>query len=332
MEDFTHLFASHFTDPYRSLENTLAGIVDHAVRFRATLPTDGPLAPVLLAACNAAEDLSLQAQAVQQTLGLNVGTQKQAGNQTETALKTALERIRKNEGSLKGDLFIEDLAERQRLYALLYPEGGLSYYTRARLGTEVADRLGEYLTRTETESKALGEVFVQRVQDDLGPFRKTRDTQLAAQTKTDDSRTDRHDLVAEIDGLCDYDYHLLSAYFRDHLDRAANYWNSSYYLRAAPRAATGQVPNLVIKAHQHRQLYDLAHYPQFTALTVSLREGGPAALARVGKATSPLPAHTLPLLPGQPLAVLLADVPGTGDHVLVYNETGKALHLDGQLS
>ena len=332
MEDFTHLFASHFTDPYRSLENTLAGIVDHAVRFRATLPTDGPLAPVLLAACKAAEALSLQAQAVQQTLGLNVGTQKQAGSQTETALKTAFDRIRKNEGSLKGDLFIEDLDERQRLYALLYPEGGLSYYTRARLGTEVADRLGEYLTRTETESKALGEVFVQRVQDDLGPFRKTRNTQLAAQTKTDDSRTDRHDLVVAIDNGCDYDYHLLSAYFRDHLDRVANYWNPAFYLRTAARAATGEVPNLAVQPHQHRQLYDLSKYAQLTTLTVSLRDGGPLQLARVPKATSPLPADTLTLAPGQPLTLPLADVPGTGDHLVVYNETGKALHVAAQLS
>ena len=332
MEDFSHLFASHFQDNDRSLTNTLAGVIDHAVRFRANLPTTGPLAALLREACEAAEQLATRAQAAQQNLGLGLGSQKQAGTQTETATAKAFERVRKNEASLKGDLFIEDAAERQRLYALLYPTGTLAYYTGAALGTELADRLGEYLTRTLQEHEALGERFVKLVEEDLGPFRQVRNDQLAAQTTTNDARTTRQALVAELDALCDYDYHLLSAHFRADLARPALFWNPALYLRAAPRAAAGQVLNRAIQAGQHRQLFDLADYPQLTTLAVSLRDGGPVALALVPTATSPAPAATLPLAPGPPLTVPLADVPGTGTHLLAYNDTGKAACLDAQLS
>lgn len=332
MDDFGHLFGPHFRDNSRSMTNTLAGVIDHAVRFQANLPTDGPLAAALAAASTEASKLAGEARDAQQRLGMGVGTQKQAGTQTETATVVAFERLRKNEASLKSDLFIADADERQRLYALLYPTGTLAYYTKAPLGTELADRLGEYIRRTDQESAALGPVFVQLVDDDLGSFRLTRDTQVAAQATTGDLRTDRRDLVTEIDTLCDYDYHLLSAHFRDDATRPANYWNPVYYARATPRAATGQVLNRAIQAHQHRQVFDLVQYPQLTTLTISLRDGGPAALALVPTATSAAPVDTLALLPGPGLVLPLASLPGTGTHLLAYNATGQVLHIDAQLS
>ena len=78
------------------------------------------------------------------------------------------------------------------------------------------------------------------------------------------------------------------------------------------------------KAHQHRQVYDLADYPQFTQLTISLHEGGPVSLALVPTA----PAIPLPLDATQPLTVALAALPGT--HLLAYNDTGKATRLAGR--
>ena len=242
MEAFDHLFDSHFADAHRALTDTLAGFVDHATRLASHLPTAGPLAALLKTALAETQALSLRAQAAQQALGLSLGTQKQATGQTATAQTTALDRIRKNEGTLKGDALIADEPERQRLYALLYPSG-LKYYTAAKLGTELADRLDEYLTRTEAEKTALGAAFVTRTQSDLGPFRKTRETQVAGLATTSTARDDRHELIDLLDAQCDYNYHLLSAHFRQDLARPATFWNPSYYMRATPApAAVGPVP------------------------------------------------------------------------------------------
>ncbi len=331
MDSFAHLFASHFTDPDRSLANSLGGFIDHAVRLAASLPTAGPLAPVLKAANTETQARSLRAQQVQQALGLGLGQQKLATTQTETAKTTALERIRINENNLKGDAVLEDPAERQRVYALLYPTGTLKYYTGARLETEITDRLGEYLTTTEAEADALGPVFVQRTQDALGPFRKIRETQVAKISNTGDKQDDRHLLVAELNEQCDYNANLLGAHFRTDPGRVANFWKQSFYARATPHAAPGQALNKAVQAHQHRQLFDLTKFATMTALSLTLRDGGPLALA--DKATAPLPATVLAVPAGPaPLAVRLADVPGTGPHLLIYNETGLVAHLDAQLS
>jgi hypothetical protein len=241
MEAFDHLFDSHFADAQRSLTNTLAGFVDHATRLDAHLPDTGPLAAVLKAAQAETQALSTRAQATQQALGLSLGSQKQGTAQTATATTTALDRIRKNEATLRGDSLIEDEAERRRLYALLYPSG-LRYYTAARLGTELADRLSEYLTRAEAEQKALGEAFVQRTRTALGPFRKTRETQVAGLSGTSTAREDRHELVDLLDAQCDYNYHLLSAHFRQDPTRPATYWNPTYYLRATIAPAVPKLP------------------------------------------------------------------------------------------
>ena len=235
MEAFDHLFSFHFADGERSLTNTLAGFVDHAIRLEAQLPTTGPLAALLKAAHTETQALSARAQAAQQALGLSLGTQKQGTAQTASATTTAFERLRKNDASLKGDALIEDDDERLRLHALLYPSG-LKYYTAARLGTELADRLDEYLTRTEAEQDALGEAFVKRTQEALGPFRKTRATQVAGLSSTGTARDDRHELIDQLDAQCDYNYHLLSAHFRQDLARPATYWNPTYYLRATAPA------------------------------------------------------------------------------------------------
>ena len=108
MEAFDHLFDSHFADNDRSLTNTLGGFVDHATRLATHLPTSGPLAAVLKAANTDTQALSARAQTAQQALGLSLGTQKQATGQTTTAQTTALDRIRKNEATLRGDALIED--------------------------------------------------------------------------------------------------------------------------------------------------------------------------------------------------------------------------------
>ena len=237
MEAFAHLFDSHFADNDRSLLNTLAGFVDHATRLAANLPATGPLAALLAAANLDTQALSARAQTVQQALGLSLGAQKEATGQTTTAQATALDRIRKNEGTLYGDALIEDAKERQRLHALLYPTGTLKYYTTAKVGTELADRLGEYLATTEAEKDALGAAFVKRTQADLKPFRKTRETQVGHLGSTGEARTDRHDLVDELDAQADYNFHLLSAHFRAELGRPANFWNPAYYQRAAPAVA-----------------------------------------------------------------------------------------------
>ena len=237
MEAFDHLFDSHFADAQRPLTNTLAGFVDHAVRLAGhPAAPAGPPATLLAAALAATLALSLRAQTAQQALGLSLGTQKQATGQTATAQATALDRIRKNEGTLKGDALIEDEQERLRLYALLYP-AGLKYYSAARLGTELTDRLDEYLTRVEAEKTALGPAFVQRTQAALGPFRHTRETQVGTLGGTSAARDDRHELVAALDEQCDYNYHLLSLLHRTELARPAAFWNPAFYLRAAPAAA-----------------------------------------------------------------------------------------------
>ena len=242
MESFDHLFDSHFADNDRSLANTLGGFVDHATRFATNLPTTGPLAALLKAALADTQALSTRAQAAQQALGLSLGTQKEATGQTATAQTTALDRLRKNEATLKGDALIEDDHERQRLYALLYPTG-IKYYTAARLGTELPDRLAEYLTRTEAEAKALGAAFVQRTQAALAPFRQTRDTQVAGLATTSTTRDDRHDLADELDAQCDYNYHLLSAQFRQNLGRPTTFWNPTFYARAAAHTLAAPAPN-----------------------------------------------------------------------------------------
>ena len=242
MEGFNHLFASHFTDGERSLADTFGGFIDHAVRLGSGLPGTGPLAAVLKTANADTQALSLRAQQAQQGLGLSLGTQKQATGQTTTAQGTALDRIRKNEATLRGDALIEDATERQRLYELLYPTGGLKYYTTAKLGTELSDRLGEYLTRTETEKDALGVVFVKRTQDALGPYRKVRETQVAGLATTGQARDDRHELVALLDEQCDYNYHLLSAHFRQDLARPATFWNPTFYLRPTAAPVVPVVP------------------------------------------------------------------------------------------
>ena len=236
MEAFDHLFDSHFADAERPLTNTLAGFVDHATRLTANLPTTGPLAALLKAAETDTQALSARAQTVQQTLGLSLGSQKEATSQTTTAQTAALDRIRKNEATLRGDALIEDAAERQRMYALLYPTGALKYYTAAKLGSELADRLGEYLTTTEAHQDILGAAFVKRTQTDLAPFRKTRETQVGHLGSTGEVRTDRHDLVDALDAQCDYNFHLLSVHFRQDLARPANFWNPAYYQRATPAA------------------------------------------------------------------------------------------------
>jgi hypothetical protein len=237
MESFDNLFATHFGDSDRSLTNTLGGFVDHATRLQTHLPTAGPLAAALATALADTLALSQRAQTAQQALGLRLGTQKVATDDTTTAQATALDRIRKNEATLTGDALIEDPKERQRLYALLYPTGGLSYYTEARLGAELADRLDEYLQRTETEKEALGEAFVRRTRTALGPFRQTRAHQVTGLADTDLARDDRHELVDALDQQCDHNYHLLSAHFRQELARPAAFWDPAYYRRAAPAEA-----------------------------------------------------------------------------------------------
>lgn len=237
MEAFDHLFDSHFADNDRSMANTLGGFVDHATRLAAHLPTAGPLAAVLATALADTKALSLRAQAAQQALGLSLGTQKEATGTTAAAQTTALDRIRKNEATLKGDALIEDDTERQRLYGLLYPSG-LKYYTAARLGTELTDRLDEYLTRAEAEAKALGMAFVTRTQAALQPFRHTRETQVAGLAGTSTARDDRHELIDLLDQQCDQNYHLLSAHFRQELGRPAAFWGSAFYIRATTPQAT----------------------------------------------------------------------------------------------
>ena len=333
MDSFDHLFASQFTDPVRSVANTLGGFVDHAVRLAANLPTTGPLVPLFKAANAETQAKSLRAQQVQQALGLGLGSQKQATAQTETAKATALDRIRTNDNNLKGDAVIENPVERQRVYALLYPTGTLKYYTGARLETEIADRLGEYLTTTENEADALGDTFVKRTQEALGPFRKARETQVAKISATGDRQDDRHLIVPELNEQCDYNANLLRAHFRLELERVANYWKQSFYARATAHAAPGQRLHLAVQAHQHRQLFDLANFAAATTLTLALSAGGPLQLALTDKATAPLPAATLAVPAGPaPLVLLLADVPGTGTHLIVYNETGLVARLDAQLS
>lgn len=333
MESFEKLFASHFSDDNRTLTNTLAGFIDHAVRLKANLPADGPFAAELAEANVVTQNLSRKAQQALRHLGLTRGTQKEATLQTEAARLTAFERIRKNEATLRGDLFITDAKERTRLYNLLYPTGGLQYYTAAKLDTEMADRLGEYLARTEDEAKALGERFVQLVQDELGPFRQVRDNQVAALSKTGEAQEAIRNLVSATNEQCDYTWHLLSCHFRHELGKPALFWKSIFYLRMAPRAAAGQLLNLGIQAHQHRQLYDLTDQATLTTLTLSLRDGGPLCLALVDKATAPLPTETLAVPAGkQPFVVDLTSIPGTGLHLVAYNETGRVLHLDARVS
>jgi|GEM_PF-5392974 len=333
MESLEKLFASHFKDDNRTITNTLAGFIDHAVRLKANLPTTSPLAPLLKDANLVTQALSLKAQQALQQLGLSRGTQKEATLQTEAARLTAFNRIRKNEATLRGDMFIEDAEERTRLYNLLYPTGGVQYYTAAKLDTQTADRFGEYLARTEAEANALGPRFVQLVQDELGPFRTVRDNQVAALSKTGDAQGAVRNLVEALNEQCDYNWHLLSCHSRTDLAAVARYWKSIFYIRTAPRAAAGELLNLGIKAHQHRQLYDLTGQSTVTSLTLTLRDGGPVCLALVDKATAPLPPDTLTVPTGPtPFVVDLAAIPGTGLHLVAYNDTGRVLHLDAHLS
>ncbi|MDO7875602.1 hypothetical protein Q5H93_12735 [Hymenobacter sp. ASUV-10] len=67
-----------------------------------------------------------------------------------------------------------------------------------------------------------------------------------------------------------------------------------------------------------------------STLTLRLRNGGPLYLYRADKATAALPA--VALTEPTPFVVPLANVPGTGTHLLAYNDTGRVAHLDGQLS
>jgi len=67
-------------------------------------------------------------------------------------------------------------------------------------------------------------------------FRKTRETQVGHLATTDTARDDRHELVDQLDAQCDYNFHLLSAHFREELGRPAAFWNATFYLRAAPAA------------------------------------------------------------------------------------------------
>ena len=196
MGAFTHLFDSHFADSARTLTNTLGGFVDHATRFGAGVFAKGPLSDAINAALHNTQALSLRPQQTQQALDLSLGNQKLGTTQTTEAQTKALDRIRRNEATLKGDALIEDDHERQRLYALLYPTGTLKYYTNARFGTELADRLREYLTRTEAEKTALGTGFFKRTLEALAPFRATRETQVASLSTTDTARDDRHALIA----------------------------------------------------------------------------------------------------------------------------------------
>ena len=333
MEAFAHLFAPHFPDPTRSLADTFGGFVDHATRFNSGLPGTGPLAALFKTANTQTQALSLRAQQAQQGLGLSLGTQKQATGDTATGQATALERIRKNEATLRGDALIEDEKERQRLYDLLYPTGGLMYYTDARLGTELADRLNEYLTRTEAEKTALGDVFVTRTQAALGPFRQTRETQVAALATTGTARDERSLLVDELNEQCDANYHLLSLFFRQELTRPAAFWNPSFYFRAAAAVPAGQLRHFTVKAHQHRVLFELPKFAAATALALTLPAGGPFFLGRGATATAPRPAAVLEVLPGPaPQALLLAAVPGTEPFLLGYNEGGTAVVLEAALS
>jgi hypothetical protein len=333
MDSFEKVFGSTFKDDNRTLTNTLNGFTDHSVRFDANLPTTGPFLSELKAANIDTKGLSLQAKQALQQLGLMLGTQKEATLQTEAAQAKAFDRIRKNEATLCGDMFIEDETERKRLYNLLYPTDSLQYYTAAKLDTEMADRFGQYLARTELEAEALGQRFVELVQSDLGPFRDVRDTQVAALSKTSDAQGTIRKLVEKLNEQCDYNKNLLSAHYRTDLSRVANCWKSIFYLRATTRAVTGQVLNLGVKAHQHRQLFDLEGFAQFKALTIILRDGGPLYIGRGDKATAPMSPLAVPVpTEPTPFVVDLAGVPGTGTHLIIYNETGKVAHLDAQLS
>lgn len=333
MESFDKVFGSTFADPSRTIANTFGGFLDHMVRFEANLPTTGPFVEAVGEALNATINLGTKARDLLLQAGRSLSTQKEATLQTEAAAEVAFERIRNVEAALSSDLFIEDEAERRRLRQLLFPTGGLQFYTTAKLATELPDRLSVFLAITEAEAAALGPKFVLFVQRDLGPFRTIREQQLAAFSKTGDARGDVRKLIDQLNEQCDFNKNLLSAHFRTDLGRVALFWKASFYARAATRAATGQLLNLGIKATHRRQLYDLADYPTANSLMLTLREGGPLCLYRADKTTAAMPSTTLPVPIGATSFVTpLAAIPGTGPHLLAYNDTGRVVHLDAQLS
>lgn len=333
MQDFSTLFASQFTDPARSLANTFAGFDNFSIRLAANLPNAGLLAPLFVNLHGQVQAVAVSVRAAQQTMGLTLGAQKLAREHTAEAKAKALDRVRKNEGSLKGDLLIEDPEVRANVYALLYPTGKLSYYTEADLRTELADRLGEYLAITEEKADLLGDAFVTKVQNDLGPFRTVRENQTVDMSKTIRAREDRHELVPICDELCDYAKSLLSAHYRLNLGAVANYWNPVFYIKATPRTAPATRSNLAVQPNQHRYLFDLSQFAALTTLTITLRTGGPLCLARCATATAPLPASVLDVPTGTAgLAIQLSTLPGSGDFVVAYNESGHAVHLDAALS
>ncbi|GAB3590122.1 hypothetical protein [Hymenobacter daeguensis] len=71
-------------------------------------------------------------------------------------------------------------------------------------------------------------------------MRKTSGTRRGL-AGTGTTRDDRHELIDLLDQQCDYNYHLLSAHFRQDLARPATFWNPGFYARAAPAAGTGSL-------------------------------------------------------------------------------------------
>lgn len=323
MDSLRNLCDVSFHDPERSKANTFAGFLDHTARFLKPVFSGGPVDAALTAAQVEATALAEEVRAAQVAVGTSQAQQQDGRAATEADRKRAIKRVQENAAALDTSYFIADARERQRLTALLYP-GGLEPLTRASL-RDLPDLLATYMATVETEETALGQPFYTQTMADLAPFAATRTKQIEQKAATGQARTERRDLVADVENQLTYHYHLLSAHYRGQWATVATYYDARYF-DDQQTGREGQRRGRA--AGETKTVLDLgAADPAFVRVTLTVDDDGKAPLdfARAASAAEP-PTAWLAVAPDVPQTVELAKLPGAGPLLVVRNAAGTVGH------
>lgn len=325
MQKIVYLVGDLFKDDRRPIEDTSAGFLEHNNLLQETKDPDGKLTNIK----SETQELAAKLTACETTIGKSQATQQGGRELTQAEREKALTILRENENALRTRYVIKDVSLRKRLYALFYANG-MGPYNLANL-KNLPGVIRVYLDLLEDEKDNLPKELYEETVQDLTPFATARSNQQKQMQATQKALADRQVLLPLLTLQLTANLHELCVFYRADKSQVLTYFNPRYF-EVQVSARPGHYAGRVATRHTNQVLDVLDAQVKYTTIALSVKEDRELCFFLGDDNKTPAPPDALRVSKASSVALPLANLPGTGELLLVSNGTAYVGHYVVDLS